>query len=495
MPNFQALIKKLGTGFVSHTAYDAAWVARLIDFDSDLSNHALEWLSTHQLPDGSWGVERPEYYHDRIMCTLGAMIALTHRGRRTRDKAQVEKGLQALGRMTDNATRELTADIYPATVGFEVIVPTLVHHAEELGIIKQQGDRILGKLSMLRKAKMKKLEGIRISRLTTIAHSAEMAGTDNLSLFDVDNLQEKNGSVSNNPAATAYFAMYVKPGDENALNYLRKVSSINGGIPSFAPFDILERAWVLWNISLTDAINDPEIKGLCIPHVNYLKEQWKSGEGVGFSAEYSLADGDDTSVVQKILMDFGHPVDTTALHKYEEPEWFRCYHLEVNPSIDVNIHFLGVFKQLGYEKSHPTIIKILKFLRSKQDLSGFWFDKWHTSPYYTTAHAVMACCGYDDGAGEKAINWILKSQRKDGSWGFYSFPTAEETAYCIQALHAWQTSGKQVPKNSIHLARTWLEEHAHDPLTPMWIDKSLYCPELIVKSAILSAIQLAGQMT
>lgn len=495
MQTFQELLKRIGTGYVSPTAYDAAWVARLIDFDVSLSNHALEWLSEHQLPDGSWGVDRPAYYYDRIMCTLGAMIALTHRGRRMHDKTQVEKGLLALSQMTENATRELTADIYPATVGFEVIIPTLVHHAEELGIIKQQGDRILGKLSLLRKAKMKKLAGVKISRLTTIAHSAEMAGSDNLNLFDVDNLQEQNGSVSNNPAATAYFAMYVKPGDEKALNYLRKVTSADGGVPSFAPFDILERAWVLWNISVAGGFKDPQLRALCAPHVDYLKKNWRQGEGAGFSAEYSLTDGDDTSVVQKILMDFGDPVDTAALYQYEESKWFRCYHLEVNPSIDVNIHFLDLFRQMEYEPTHPSVVKILEFLRSMQDPMGYWFDKWHTSPYYTTAHAVMACAGYDDAACEKAVDWILRSQRADGSWGFYSFSTAEETAYSVQALHAWHENGKTIPNGRISMAKKWLEEHTRDELVPMWIDKSLYCPELIVRSAILSAIELAGKMT
>jgi halimadienyl-diphosphate synthase len=374
-------------------------------------------------------------------------------------------------------------------------VPTLVRQAEELGIIKQQGDRILGKLSRLRKAKMEKLAGIRISRQTTIAHSAEMAGVDNLSLFDIDNLQEQNGSISNNPAATAYFAMYVKPGDENALNYLRKVKSWDGGVPSFAPFDILERAWVLWNISMTGSINDPEIAKLCAPHVEYLKNCWRPGSGVGFSAEYSLTDGDDTSVVQKILMDFGHPVDMEALNKYEEERWFRCYRLEVNPSIDVNIHFLGLFGHLGHSSTHPAVMKILEFLRSLQYVDGYWFDKWHTSPYYTTSHAVMACCGYDDDTAQKAVDWILRSQRANGSWGFYDFSTAEETAYCIQALFAWYQHGKSIPKERFKLAESWLVEHSHDAFVPMWIDKSLYCPELIVRSAILSAIELAGQVT
>jgi hypothetical protein len=106
----------------------------------------------------------------------------------------------------------------------------------------------------------------------------------------------------------------------------------------------------------------------------------------------------------------------------------------------------------------------------------------------------MACLKYENECSEKAMSWMLKSQRKDGSWGFYSFSTVVETAYCIQALHSLNMHGKNVPKEKVKLAKNWLEEHAHDAPVPMWIDKSLYCPELIVRSAILSAIDLAGQI-
>jgi len=491
MDNFQELLKKLGTGYVSNTAYDTAWVARLIDYDPDMSNQALEWLCANQLSDGSWGVEQPNYYHDRVICTLAAMIALTYRGRRARDKVQIERGLIALDRITESATRELMHETFPATVGFEVIVPTLVHQAEELGIIKQQGDRILGKLGRLRKAKMEKLSGIQISRHATIAHSAEMAGIDNLGLFDANNLQECNGSVSNNPAATAYFAMYVRPGDEKALDYLRKVAGNDGGIPSFAPFDVFERIWVLWNLLLTEEIYNPETINLCVPHVNYIEKTWKPGQGLGFSAEYSLTDGDDTSVGQKILTSFGRKSDIEALHSYEEEQWFRCYPLEVNPSIDVNIHFLGTLKEFHYEKSHPAIVKILNFLRSSQNAKGYWFDKWHVSPFYTTSHAIMASLVYDEKMCEKAINWILKTQKSDGSWGFHGFSTAEETAYCIQALHMWNLYGKEINKHKMILAKSWLEKNADADHPPMWMDKSLYCPERVVQSVIASALSLA----
>src|SRR5687768_17883149 len=56
-----------------------------------LFRSAMEWISENQLPDGSWGAKDIFHYHDRVICTLAAMIALTHRGRRARDKNQDRK--------------------------------------------------------------------------------------------------------------------------------------------------------------------------------------------------------------------------------------------------------------------------------------------------------------------------------------------------------------------------------------------------------------------
>ena len=79
------------------------------------------------------------YYHDRVICTLAAMIALSYRGRREHDKVQIEKGKLALERIVGGATQGLQSDPNGATVGFEMIAPTLAAEAEKLGIIKQAG--------------------------------------------------------------------------------------------------------------------------------------------------------------------------------------------------------------------------------------------------------------------------------------------------------------------------------------------------------------------
>ena len=211
------LIDEIGPGHMGSTAYDTAWAARLGEIDWNLSSHALSWLSENQLPDGSWGAPAPMYYHDRVLCTLAAMIALSYQGRRIRDRARIEKGKLALERIVGGATQGLQSDPNGATVGFEMIAPTLATEAEKLGIIKHQGDRILGRLSKLRAKKLSYLHDNMISRNVTMAFSAEMVGLDGKNMLDIKNLQESNGSVGVSPSATAYFTTYVKQGDEASL--------------------------------------------------------------------------------------------------------------------------------------------------------------------------------------------------------------------------------------------------------------------------------------
>lgn len=488
MRSISGLLKEMGPGFMANTAYDTAWVARLGDIDREMSLEAMEWICEHQLSDGSWGAEEISNYHDRVISTLSAMIALTHKGRRIRDRRQIEKGVLALENITDNATRGLTAGPSGSTVGFEMIAPTLVAEAEKLGIIKQQGDRILGRLRKMREIKMAKLAGVNIDRHVSAVFSAEMAGVDSINLLDTTNLQEPNGSIGYSPSSTAYFAQYIQPGEKKALHYLHSIIN-RGGVPNFAPFDIFERCWVLWNFSLLNNF-DRETIGLVHSHIDYLRQRWKPRVGIGFATDCVMFDSDDISVMQRILIRFGYESDLEAIINYEEEEYFRCVQHEASPSIGVNIHILGALKLAGFDKNHPAIQKILAFLRTTESDDGYWFDKWHASPYYITSHIVIECLDYDLKLSQDAIDWILRTQNSNGGWGYFGIPTAEETAFCLQALKTWRNSGNKLPSGRIEIASAWLEQHCEPPYPWMWIAKTLYYPELIIQSSILTALAM-----
>lgn len=480
------LVEKIGPGHMASTAYDTAWVARLGEIDWSLSSRALAWLAEHQLPDGSWGAPAPMYYHDRVLCTLAAMIALSYRGRRGHDKVQIENGRLALERIVGGATQGLRSDPNGATVGFEMIAPTLAAEAEKLGIIKNQGNRILGRLSKQRSKKLAYLQGNMISRHVTMAFSSELAGIDGQHMLDVKNLQEANGAVGLSPSATAYFATYIKQQDEASLNYLRRTAKPDGGQPNVSPFDIFEVAWSLWNLSLI-----PGIKALTKlkPHIQFLSNAWQPRRGVAFSTAYSVKDSDDSVVTYNALLRFGIEKDLASILAYEEKEHFRCFDLEVNPSISANIHILDALLQSGLTDRNSSVIKILQFLKKARGDQPFWVDKWHSSAYYPTAHAIIACAGRINHLVAESVQWLLSAQNANGSWGTY-ISTVEETAYAIQALWTWNQKVARIPKAVLKNGARWLKENMDKPYPPLWIGKCLYSPQLVVRSAAISALAL-----
>ena len=132
--------------------------------------------------------------------------------------------------------------------------------------------------------------------------------------------------------------------------------------------------------------------------------------------------------------------------------------------------------------------------------SGWWLDKWHVSPYYCTLHVALALqrVGIGDrrGAIEKAITWILHTQRKEGSWGIWD-GTLEETAYALLALLLLipniyiNTVTVQAIKRGIHFLELHFSASSNERARmPLWLAKELYAPERIVQSAIISALYL-----
>lgn len=466
------------------TAYDTAWFARLDAVGEPLAAQAVEWLRATQHDDGSWGAEEPYYAYDRIISTLSALTALAFLQYPEDDK-RVERAHEGL-------TKALKyADAYPVweTAAFEMLAPMLLKEATRLGTGSFKG-KAYRRMIDLRAKKLAALDGKQIDRNVPIAFSAEMAGR-NLHLLDLDNLQSTDGSVAHSPSATAYFYLHGRQ-DEKALAYLRRIATeYDGLMPNVYPFSVFERAWILWNLALTHALDD-DLHRACQPVVDELAAVWEPQKGVSYH-DYFIPDGDDTSFTYETLHRFGRTPDFDAVMSHYVGQHFRCNILEANISISTNVHALGALRAAQRPLSDPIVQSVLTYLRQTKTTQGHWFDKWHASPYYVTTHAVIAAAGYVPEIAQTAVDWLHASQNADGSWGHY-LPTPEETAYSIQALAVWRRHGGRVDVDAVKRGAAWLHATYGRSDPPLWIGKCLYAPTLVIKSAVLSALKLAEQI-
>jgi hypothetical protein len=74
-----AMVRSLGDGEISISAYDTAWVALVKKTDGDKGPQfpsSISWIVQNQMSDGSWGDEAYLMLQDRMINTLACVIAL-----------------------------------------------------------------------------------------------------------------------------------------------------------------------------------------------------------------------------------------------------------------------------------------------------------------------------------------------------------------------------------------------------------------------------------
>jgi halimadienyl-diphosphate synthase len=474
------LLGQLDRVTMSNTAYDTAWVARVPEDDGSsvpAFPKALEWLVRRQYPDGSWGSSIP-YYHDRIISTMATVVTLAEHNNGSSHAEAVQRGERYL----QQNMQFLYRDPFE-TVGFELIFPTLLQKARHLGLDLPNS---IDKYTHIRQEKLKKIPHDMIySREVTTAHSLEFMGSE----LDVDRtseLQEGNGSFGNSPSATAYF-LSEHGNNATARQYLSETVGVGGGAARpLHPVEIFNKNWVLYNLDMTGLLD--ELKGEAKPHLDYIYETWDPRRGIGFSRQYSVPDLDDTAVAFKLLRQAGYDVAPDVFTYYEMDDRFICFPYERNPSLGVQVHLLDALRVCPDSTLQPRMVeKALGFYRT-QVHNARWLDKWHTSPFYILSHAIIAAIGYDDDLVREQVECIIASQCSDGSWGYYG-PTSEETAYCLQALMVYHNQVKPVNQAVLYHAAQYLYDNYQTQSYPaLWIDKCLYCPTHIVRSAIISAL-------
>ncbi|TMD04783.1 MAG: hypothetical protein E6J01_12170 [Chloroflexi bacterium] len=472
------LLRVLGTGTMSAVAYDTAFLARLRKPgapDALAYPATLRWLLRAQNADGSFGTTLP-IPKERVLSTVSAVLALAALPPGEHEEIAHRARLAALTYLWEK-TADWQTGLTP--VGFEQILPTLMDD----GRVRQLPlpfDRFAG-VTAQREAKLGHIPPTLIYKMPTLLlHSLEYLGS-RLDVGAAAAQLSENGSFGNSPSATAYF-LERGGAAPAAWAYLDSVVDAEGGVPDVAPFEVFERAWVLYNLARA---------GIVVPdadrHIRYLASTL-TDDGVGCSRTGLRPDADDTAMTLTVLQRYGQSPVAGPLRSFEGIEYFHTFPLEREPSPTVNAH---VLEALAACQPFPTRAsmeqKVVRFLRDQRVDGAHWVDKWHSSPFYATARVVFALTASAPDLCLPALKWLAETQRSDGSWGWFEQGTAEETAYAVQGWLAVPPAQRQGLRVNLGAAETFLAEAAGEPRIPLWVGKGLYTPVHIVESAILSA--------
>lgn len=461
-------------GKMNGVAYDTAWTAQVTDESGNpIFPECIRWLLENQNPDGSWGSQVLNY-HDRIMSTLGAIMALKKTGKY---EGSIRKGEAYIWENIIRLSREPCK-----LVASELLIPSLMEQAESLGLNLPYHIKIYQREYQ---AKLSKIDqSLWYSPLTTLSHSIEFLG-ENVDENRLSGILLPNGCVGNSPAATAFFLMHTK--NVKALWFLKQIlqTTGDGSVMTVYPINLFEYLWTLYNLMLAGLYFE-EYAGIC-----ELLRTYVGHSGLGMSTDFPIPDADDTSVLCKILSEMQYSVDFTILDAYDAGEYFSTYTFEVDPSVSTNIHVLDCVKScFKFPQREETMDRLVHFLRVRMISQGFWIDKWHISPYYPTSHAILALCNVDDTLAGKAVSWLLDSQNENGTWG-RNGGTLEETALAAQALIYYHRHVERIDIKRMCGAFSALNLRGpallRSALPSLWIGKVLYVPMQIVWSSIAGA--------
>ncbi|KAG2538109.1 ent-copalyl diphosphate synthase AN1, chloroplastic-like isoform X4 [Panicum virgatum] len=452
----RAMLRSMNDGDISISAYDTAWVALVPKLDGGAPQFpaTVRWIVDNQLPDGSWGDSALFSAYDRMTNTLACIVALT------KWSLEPEKCKTGLSFLHENMWRLAEEEQESMPIGFEIVLPSLIQIARNLGIDFPYDHPALHSIYSNREIKLKRIPKDMMHRVpTSILHSLE--GMPDLDWAKLLNLQSSDGSFLYSPSATAYALM--QTGDKKCFEYIdRIVKKFNGGVPNVYPVDLFERIWAVDRLERLGISRyfQHEIKQ-CMDYVN---RHWTE-EGICWARNSNVKDVDDTAMAFRLLRLHGYNVSQSVFKNFEKDGEFFCFVGQSNQAV-TGMYNLNRASQIGFQSEdilHRARIFSYEFLRQRE-AQGMLHDKWIIAkdlagevqytldfPWYASLPRVEARTYLDQYGGKDDV-WIGKT--------LYRMPLVNNDVYLklartdfnnCQVLHQLECHGLQMWYNENRL--------------------------------------------
>jgi squalene-hopene/tetraprenyl-beta-curcumene cyclase len=149
------------------------------------------------------------------------------------------------------------------------------------------------------------------------------------------------------------------------------------------------------------------------------------------------------------------------------------------PTSDVTARCLDWLGRVGFDTGHNVVVRAVEFLKKEQERDGSWYGRWGCNYVYGTwsALAGLASVGEDMSADyiKRAVGWLKSVQLPDGGWGercdSYKDPalkgkgpnTPSQTAWAIMGLlAAGEVDCPEVERGVDYLLRTQKQDGSWD---------------------------------
>jgi squalene-hopene/tetraprenyl-beta-curcumene cyclase len=159
---------------------------------------------------------------------------------------------------------------------------------------------------------------------------------------------------------------------------------------------------------------------------------------------------------------------------------FADHNAMLDPAtVDITGRIFEMLAAYGYDKNHPAVQKALKFIREEQEPDGSWFGRWGVNYIYGTMLVLRGLeameIDHHEPYVQQAAEWLRMMQNADGGWGemcdSYDDPntkgvgpsTPSQTAWAIMGLLAAKdTRSDCVARGIAYLLRTQKKDGSWD---------------------------------